>query len=198
MLPTAAYSKATILKRSGGWVAFHVDAGSEGRPLCGMMINSRSNERSLMIKYQADGGVFIQVFKTSWRFKPDIKVNVWIRFDDGAPRDGIATTEVTDSGNPLLGVRIKPGAEADFLHEVAESNKLTIGFPDGDEEPWVANMTGSREIALTLSKCAAHIDGKGAATQPTPKAAPTQPFGKSAAPTQPTTRRAPKSDDSSI
>jgi hypothetical protein len=184
MVATAAHGKSTILHRSGGWTAFHVDVGSEGNPLCGMMVTSRDNARNLMIKYQSDGGVFLQALKSSWRFKPDINVNVWVRFDNDAPLEAVGRTELTQGGQPMLAVNVKAGKEAAFLREVAESKKFYIGFPDGDEEPWVADMTGSRATALAMIRCAAYIDGKGAPTQPTGKPAPTQPYGRPEA-TQP-------------
>ena len=59
----------------------------------------------------------------------------------------------------LLAVTVKPGTEADFLREFGEAKTFTIGFPDGDEEPWVAG-----------------------------KPAPTQPFGKAKPPASPARR----------
>jgi len=63
---------------------------------------------------------------------------------------------------------------------------------DGDEEPWVASMTGSRAVAATFKRCAAYIDAQSGPTQPTGKPAPTQPYGKPA-PTQPFGKATPAS-----
>ena len=198
LMATTADAKSTILHRSGGWTAFHVDVGSEGNPLCGMMVHSRDNARSLMIKYQASGGVFVQAFKTSWRFKPGINVNVWVRFDSDTPLEAVGHTELTQAGQPMLAVSVKQGKEIAFMREVAAAKKFYIGFPDGDEEPWVADMTGSRETAQALARCAAYIDGKGAPTQPTGGPKATQPTGRPA-PTSPVNKKPTgKPDDGSV
>ena len=143
MAPGASYGKSNILERSGPWTAFHVDVGNHGNPIYGMMTTG-SDGRIFMVKYQANGGVFVQFAKSSWRFKPGVEVNVWIRFDTSVEFPGVAVSEVTAAGNhQLLAVTIKSSSEANFLHEFGESKQITIGFPDGDEQLWVANMTGS-------------------------------------------------------
>ncbi len=188
----AAYSnlpKITDLKTSGGWSAFHVAAGN-GPALCGMGVNSNDRQRSLMVKYSAQGNVFVQAFKSSWKFNSGVKLNVWINFDGGEPFYGVATTQTADGpGFASITVVIRRDNIGDFLKQFAASNKLNIGFPDGNEQSWYADLTGSGDITPTFIKCASYIDGNDVSSQPVPTQpyrAPqaTQPYGKPQA-TQP-------------
>jgi hypothetical protein len=167
---SGAHAKATFLSRSGPWSAFHIDVGSEGNPMCGMMVTGNQG-RMFMVKYQAGTGTMAMNFaKPSWRFKQGVEVSISVKFDD-SEYSGSAYSDHTGRGDPMLIWGIKEGSEADFLREFSDAKKLTINFPDGNEPPWVVNMTGSRATAETFKKCSAAIDPAGA-TQPTGKQQP--------------------------
>jgi hypothetical protein len=71
----------------------------------------------------------------------------------------------------------------DFLHEFGEANRMWVRFDAGTEQPWVADMVGSRKAAAMFKNCVASLPQ------------PTQPFAQQ--PSQPYSS-ASKKDDGGI
>jgi hypothetical protein len=158
----------TELARKGAWTAFYT-VGNKNIPLCALRTRWRDG-RMFYLKSEP-GRLLLQAFKPTWRTPQDTEVKVYIAFDgEQFPATAMATLLVPEGG--YLTFYVTPGTEDHFLGKWTAAKQVTVGFPDGNEKPWVADVTGSLEVTDAFKKCAAQL------TQPhntKPKPATTAP-----------------------
>jgi hypothetical protein len=166
---------------------------TEGNYVCGMDIINNASTEAIHIKYYTNKPtIFVQVFKTSWRIPQGTKMAAEIGFDkESWGSVDSAYGETFGEGKYRTGVvdiGIAQDSVDNFLENVAASDKMWIKFPDGNEAPWVADMTGSRNSVNAFKACINKIASSGQPTQPFSNGGPqlfsdgTQPFSKNAKP----------------
>lgn len=194
MLSTTMASAVDIV-RSGVWTSYMASNKDKG-PICGMRVENANNSQAIHIKwFQNQRKIYIQAFKTTWKIPNDTDVHVEVGFDDDLFGD---TTAVGYRDKKFSYVEFHiDDAEITkaFMGQFQEANKMWLKFPDGNEEPWVADMKGSREISVSFMNCIAGLAKRD--TQPygkQPDTSSTQPFGKSPA-AQPSKRLPQTSDE---
>lgn len=181
----APASDQLILRTAGYWTAFYDPRNSDGVEMCGMKTDTTNG--AVMVKY-AGTGVFVQVFKSTWRIPNGTIVPVSLTFDKSDPwiADASGGTMDRSPGFGFVVFTIKAQGVGDFIREFGEAGTMTVGFTQGNEQPWTLRMSGSREVAASFSKCVTALAGRsstqphagGSTTQPYGKPAPSQPYGK--------------------
>jgi hypothetical protein len=179
--------------RSGYWTAYYEPKSNAGNAVCGMKTGS-ANDMSIHIKWFAgEKGITIQTFKGNWRIPKGQKVKVNVGFDKTQVGTATATGDMIYGSNyqiGLLSFTIDTSLEdiKEFLDEFMAANKMWIEFPNGNEKPWFADMTGSRDAATAFFKCVKVVP---VPTQPYGAPEASQPYGKQPAqqPTQPFERK---------
>jgi hypothetical protein len=189
MLLMATTAPAKELLTSGYWKSY-VTEGNDGKtPICGVQTEIQNRARTLsgtiLVKYQRGGsGIFIQLFKSNWRFSTNkVPVKASVSFDSTRLNaEGTAYIDRLPDGSPVSYVEfwVVRSYSAGFVREFADSNRMLFEFPDGDEPNWTASLAGSREAAKVFVNCVKYYGGI-----PRDPEVSTQPFGKPAAPTQP-------------
>jgi hypothetical protein len=171
-----------VLYNNGVWRTYAM-AANDGQPLCGMEINGQ--DRSMFVKVQLDGVLEVQLWKNTWRFPDDgVDVQLVVGFDknemvDATGRGVNKTTDNRSQGQIFFW--LKDDVADGFLHEFGEADKMFVRFTQGNEQPWIANMKGSRDAANAFRNYLAAMRKNF-----TP---PTQPYGdtpQASQPTQPT------------
>jgi len=198
---TATITCAEDLKVSGNWRAYRTVIPS-GQPVCGM--SSDINGGSFQLKYYYGNKALTgQVIKYTWKFPPEGTAPIEIPLTVGVDRNPILsgnaigytqTVKWKDGKNylmPTLEFYVTPEKTSldDFLNDLSLANKFWLRFDEGNEKPWVLDMTGSAAVAMVFRACAGELiriskAGDPPATQPYGQSKPTQPYGN-AAPTQP-------------
>jgi hypothetical protein len=193
---------------SGYWTTFYTKT-HEGHPLCGMRSSYRYSDSnapdgSLMVKFiKGDKHLLVHAFKNSWRIPHGVKIPIYMTFDNSQPFTAEATG-MARNGLNYVEFGIASEFSLDFFKLFAAATKMTLGFTEGSEPPWTANMTGSREAIGSFARCITAISDNGtSSTQPYGNGGATQPFGKT--PSQPYGKPAPqpprpavKRDDGSV
>jgi hypothetical protein len=160
-MPAHAYDPNYREFRYGKWVAFKTKGQVDGRPVCGIYTNWIDNQQQLMIKYfNGDTQLNIQIFKTTWRFpKNGTEVPMTIGFDKNPMVQGVGSGSYSEpSHHPMVQFVITDAEQVTgFLHEFGEANQMWVRFEQGNEQQWVADMTGSREAARSFSGCVASL-----------------------------------------
>jgi hypothetical protein len=177
-----------LLGVNGYWTTFYTTT-HEGDPMCVMKSNykyrdSNQPDGSLMVKYVKDSRTFlVHAFKWSWRIPNGVQIPIYMTFDNSRPFTATATG-VAAKGLNYVAFAIAPEFSKDFLDLFAAANNMTLGFTEGSEPPWTANMSGSRESVSLFARCITAITGAGASSSTQPHGnGPTQPYGGGA--TQP-------------
>ena len=184
-----AVTPKTTLSRSGVWETF-ITTNDNGVTICGMQVNGRDS--SLMVKYTGEQ-IFIQIFKAGWKIPNGTKISGSFIYDrERFPANG--TGYVSDVGHSYVEFMVKAGGEAEFIRQFTEANTMVVGFDQGTQRPFIVDMTGSRDAAVTFTRCAMHLDANAKPSpQPFVKDTP-QPFGKQPTKTAPTQKK----DDGSV
>jgi hypothetical protein len=174
------------LSRKGAW-ATYVGPSDSGRTICGMQITGR--DVALYVKHTPGDPLYIQIFKRGWNIPDGTDIPGYLSFDrDRFTFEGKGGTDAQAGG--FITVEIKPGTEDDFLSQMADASKMTVGFTAGTQPPLIADMNGSREAVNVFKWCSSEIDklAEGApqpfAKQPTP-----QPFGDKPVQQQPAVKK---------
>jgi len=185
-----AVTPKTTLSRSGVWETF-ITTNDNGVTICGMQVNGRDS--SLMVKYTGEQ-IFIQIFKAGWKIPNGTKISGSFIYDrERFPANG--TGYVSDVGHSYVEFKIKAGGEAEFIRQFTEANTMVVGFDQGTQRPFIVDMTGSRDAAVTFTGCAMHLDANAKPSpQPFVKDDTPQPFGKQPTKTAPTQKK----DDGSV
>ena len=149
-----AAAEITTLARSGAWDAFYTKADS-GQYMCGMSVYNKDITQSVQVKwFQGLKAPTLQVMKQSWRIPVGTKINVVIGFDKDEYGGGVATSFIVGSnGTNGLAVMLAETSAASFIEQFQAADKMWIKFPDGNEKPWIADMTGSRIVGNAFLRC---------------------------------------------
>lgn len=174
--------------REGAWTAI-TGISEDGKPMCGMYVLDRTADRTVYFKnWQGNPYITMQVFKTSWRIPKGTEIKVRLLFDGKFFSEGTAIgrpmeNNARNDGKSLVEIDIKDrDLMQRFASEFAEADKMVIDFPEGNEAPWEADMTGSRTIGNHFWNCVRNLRPS---TQPygrQPEAG-TQPFNRDKLPT---------------
>jgi hypothetical protein len=192
LMTTAAHAMKEI--RSGSWTAYG-GLSHSGTPTCGMTVTGGG--RDFHIKYQPVGdgnAIYFQMFKNTWRFSEGNEVPLVLGFDKNEMLKATGTTFSTKNSGSSVEFFIRGELIGDFLREFGEATKMWIKFEAGNEEPWIADMVGSRNAMQMFKGCVSKTEK------------PTQPFGtapQASQPTQPVKPTSPvkptgKKDDGSV
>jgi len=163
----AASEAPTVLYNGKYWQTRYYASNSGGHQMCltvGAWNFAGGATGMAMIKWTKDTGAFIHIGKSSWKFADNIDVPMSISLDSKS----VAGEGVTSNGN-LIGITLAPDFAPKFLADFAEANSMVITFKSGNERPWKAEMSGSREAMVAFGKCVAYIGGA-APTSPVPNA----------------------------
>lgn len=167
LMPTTTTSPTYNEVQSGAWTAYK-GLSNTGTPTCGIRASGHGMDIHLKYQPDADGDIAVQMFKNTWSFASDIEVPLSVGFDKNVMLTATAHTKSGDSAGSFVEFGISGDRVADFLHEFGEADRMWIRFETGNEEPWEANMAGSRNAAAMFAGCIASL----------PKA--TVPFGPQA------------------
>jgi hypothetical protein len=187
-IPTAsAYEQQYF----GKWASFK-GRTADRREMCGIRTEWKS--KSLLVKlFNGNGYLTVQIFKDTWSFPDTMPVPVTISFD----RDpwtikgkGIGTYSKPDN-LPMVEFIIEGSQQsAEFLGRLGLSNEMWVRFDEGNEQPWIADLVGSRPAVDSFMACVRALPE---VTQPY-ATKPTQPF-RTEKPVRPTRK---KQDDNGI
>src|SRR3974390_396960 len=173
-LVSSASADVKTYYRSGAW-SNYAGKSDQGRTLCGMSISARDASMSLHVKWVAGLGVRIVAFKTSWRIPEGTELPVDVGFDKNVWRTITAGGETISNviGNQrytsgMVTVILDDSLVDDFLGEFGNANKIWLRFTSGNETPWIADMSGSRNAAATFKNCISWMIRKGYGAPPTP------------------------------
>ena len=122
----------------------------------------------------------MQVFKDTWRIPEGKEVAIDLGFD----RTGFGSITKAYGGMlkwpggqmGMVSFKIVDEATlAGFIDAFREADKMWLTFPNGSEQPWVADMEGSRDVANAFLRC---IKNTPLPSQPygNPPVSGTQPF----------------------
>lgn len=164
MITAAAISLATPafardVSRSGNWTVYVQGTNDDGTPVCGL--RSEGTGQSVFVKWFASkpDGLSVHFFKDSWSIPEDTKITLTVRFDGdefGTQDDAIGGMFKYNNGRQVGVVYsrvVGTSLAAKFLEEFAHANKMAVLFPGSTEQPWVLDMTGSREASEVLKMC---------------------------------------------
>jgi hypothetical protein len=182
----AAGSPFRVIVSDSGWTTSWGYSNS-GKLMCLMDVYNPPRTQYLMIKwFQGNDRIVFQAYKKTWRIPSGTSIHVELGFDRNAFATATAFGGMNKSGQKgMVEFYITDMTLAvDFIKKFRDANQMLIKFPDGNETPWVANMTGSRAVGIAFSKCVASLKD-----QPTWPPSPSQPYGN--APTQPFNSAAP-------
>jgi hypothetical protein len=165
------------LASKGYWRTFAITSNDHGTPICGMETTMQKGNVSeaLMVKAQGDtDALWVQFFKTSWKFPADGKaVDVPLNFklDNGdhfdAAANGFMAKDKTGSRTiSVVEFKIDPDFKAEFLESLAHASSVAVTFKQGNEGSWTIKMDGSRDAVMALKKCASNLPSEETATQP--------------------------------
>lgn len=190
-LTTPALAKDVVLYAQGAWRTV-INTNDQGQPMCLMSIYGSDSQ--LHVKYTTGAGIFLHLFKNSWKIPNGTKINGWAQFDNDPSFQANGVGGTNKAGQSYIQYYLEKGTEAKFLGDFAEANIMRLGFDQGNEPPFSMDMTGSRNAAKMFLNCAEYID-KHQPTQPfdDAKSKPTQPFGDKPVKTE-TVKPAPKDD----
>jgi hypothetical protein len=180
----AASTPHTLFK-GGYWETFGIANNNDGQSMCGMQANF-NNVGRLYVKWTSQNGMWLQVWKPSWRVAKGIDVPFQLEFfDDAKPGDSYTITAAAGLAVPSEGglgssvnMTVKKQDRADLLKVFGDADMLTVNFPQGDEPQWSTKMDGSRKAANEFMRCIYIVQQAArASTQPVTRQ-PTQPIGK--------------------
>jgi hypothetical protein len=142
-------------------------------------------DRSIYVKYQANSSsLFLHLFKTGWNIPDGQPVTVVVQVDH-APTMMLSGIGMHHTQHESDGINIvvpntawaasgKP-MDVELLGLIRDGLKIQFYFPDGNEESWDGQLTGSTNAVMSLAQCITALDGSLSPPAP-PSVAPTQPF----------------------
>jgi hypothetical protein len=183
---TTAKPNTTLvtIKKSGVWTTYS-DVTKNGETVIGMYTTGPKS--AFYVKYfVGENRLYVQMFKDDWKFpQKGVDVPFQITFDNSEPysANGRARMDSGKAGQLFALVEASiddPTLAGNFMGDLMKADKMTVTFKQGDEQPWIADMTGSRETGTAFTDAikalcnAVNNCGK-----------PTQPYDATAKPTQP-------------
>jgi len=169
----------------GSWMTA-AGRSDHGTPMCAAA-TAGTEGRRFQIKWFADrDGLTVHIFKDGWSIPEGSKVDVVFQIDRASPWSATAR----GSGNSVM-FHVAGEQIVDFVKEMAFGSTLRVGFPSGNEQPWIGSLAGSGGAIAAMGRCIEAIKGKAQPTQPYAEqprqpAQPTQPFMGVIDPTQQT------------
>jgi hypothetical protein len=185
-----AHADVRSIYQSDAWEPL-AGRADNGTPMCGVQI--QGPDKLFMVKwFQGHDALSIHMFKPSWNIPPGTIFKVSIQFSQMVPWEGTAIGIVGKG----LELRVPDAAISKFLDELRLATSMVVRFPDGNEPPWIAIMTGNNAAVVKMAQCIQWTLHPQTPTQPytsqaQPPAAPTQPFASQPAPPAPVPRPAP-------
>lgn len=182
--PVRRNGDTVYLKRSGAWTTY-TGTTTEGNKVLGMYTLG-SQGKAFYVKYFGDNQLVVQIFKDGWQFPSNnVDVPFTITFDNGKsyPANGLARMDADKSKRPVAVVEATiddPELAGEFMAELMKADKMSITFKQGNEQPWMVDMTGTRETGTAFTEAMKELcsDCGGKPTQPFDASKPTQPYYK--------------------
>ncbi len=151
LLGSPADAKVVTLRQVGGWTAFG-GLSENGRKLCG--VSASGGGRWFSIKYfEGDSHLTIHLSKDTWKVRNGIQIDLVMQFDNESPWRASATTFHMNDGDAALEFTIGIKQIKQWISEFRDSYVLYIRFPNSSVEDWKADLTGTQQIADTMSQC---------------------------------------------
>jgi hypothetical protein len=160
LLTTAASAgNETTLYKGKYWEAYAIGANSDGKPMCGM--SASNGHVQFLVKWDVDDGMFLSVYKDTWRLPKNANVPVDFYFvDDDGPNS--ATFSIKNAfvspieipGGSLV-ANVKDADSDNVLEAFGAAERVIISFPAGNEQPWTVPMEGSRKASIAFKACMA-------------------------------------------
>lgn len=180
-LPAPARAAVHTFARAGAWRAFSGTADN-GQKVCGISAFFAGAERAFMIKYFAgDRDLVIQIEKRSWNVPEGSHVPVRLRFDQYGPWHAAA-----GGHGRFLDITVGRASLGAFMREFRLAYALTIRFPNGNENPWHADLTGTNLISGDFVACVSDLRQARGTGPDAPAPAPVPRRRPQAAPQAPT------------
>lgn len=133
------------------WASFN-DRSKTGVPICSMVVAPVSGQTVKNIAIKSFGGsdhLNITLYKDSWKIPRGKKVPTAIDFMDNE------YLQVDTYGDgQVLDLALPSKATAIFLSMMKDSRSLRITFQSGNEQPWVASLSGSLPHLKKFVACA--------------------------------------------
>jgi hypothetical protein len=143
-----------------------------------MSVYNKDYSQTVMVKwFQGLKTPSIQVMKKSWQIPVGTKINITVGFDKDEYGSGIGTSFVVGStGTNGVAVTLAETSAADFIEQFQAADKMWIKFPDGNETPWIADMTGSRIVGNAFLRCVNELNRNYTQPYGNPPSSGTQPY----------------------
>lgn len=182
---TAAQAdNTTRLYAGGAWATDHIAQNGDGKPMCLVSASwtfPGNIKGQLMMKFSNELGVFLHISKSNWQFESGRSVPMSIMFDTGVRNGSGTTMKLPQAGGDMVQSDVPAERAAGFLEDFANAKIITIIFRDGNETPWRADMTGSRDAVKAFASCMGRITTVATTSPLAPKATtvapPSQPVG---------------------
>jgi hypothetical protein len=164
LMAGGAHSKDLLT--SGVWTTY----AHQSQELCGMYTRVQGDNANgeIHLKYEKSvGSLYLQFFKKQWDFRTRGRiVNAVVTFDT-VRHDWQGRTAPKNGGaDAFVEFQISPAYSKDLLELFAESNVMTIEWPDGNEPNWISSMEGSRDVSWVFGGCMKTFGGDTEATKP--------------------------------
>ncbi len=163
VLALASSTQAGVMQnyaRAGVWIASH-GLNDSHVAMCTMQTPVANGW--LFIKWQrGNAAPFLHFSKPTWRVPYGTAMPIEIQFDGKAPYAGEAHGR---AGNGIS-MNIRENISQEFIQRFIDGDWLTVRFPGGTEQPWIADLTGSERIARHFMACVSRIQHSNPTTQP--------------------------------
>lgn len=161
------YAESTSLGWFGGGrniVSFDSDPEPSGAASCNVRISPGRKSSGQMVSIKSVSGrksLDIELYKESWRMPAGSTVPVTIDFPSGYS----VAAQFRGFGNEVS-FHMPADKVSPFHGNLIESAKMTISFPEGDEQSWSIALDGVGRAMGQLGKCTAARITKNPSSQP--------------------------------
>jgi hypothetical protein len=170
----ASLGAAALPANAGSKWSTYSRLSDSGHPMCGMQ--TLWNGAEFYVKYvDGEDRLMVSLYKAGWRFPnggiefpmhmqlydQDTDRTMTIRWKDARG------TMYQRNGRGSIVAYIDQKDTAQFLKMFGDADVMTINFDNGTEQPWVADMVGSRAAAQHFLVCKTNLDARASfQTQP--------------------------------
>lgn len=152
---TATQAEMQPVAGAGYWTSL-VGTSDRNVPMC--EIQTHGKTFNFMLKY-LQGNLFINLWHDGWNIPEGVtaRVNMWV---DNAPGWWIDMSGTRM--NDLLSGEVNPnvlrtGSSQPILDYILDmlrtGNTLRIAFPQGNTDPWVLSLEGTRTVMASFGQC---------------------------------------------
>ncbi len=166
--------------RAGEWSTYSGNAEDQ-RQVCGIVTNAGADREIAVEQFPGDQGLDIRLRKTTWTIPDNTAVNVQLQFDGR----GAVPSRALGTGR-VVTLHLQFADTVTFMRALRYGTVLRVYFPDGNEIPWSASLSGSGAAISAFNDCRATL-APAEPTQPyrvpadqPPPTSPTQPFAPNA------------------